>query len=137
MVDEITLSIDGQEVKTQPGKMIIEAAMDAGKYIPYLCYYPGMKPYGACRMCVVEVEGERSPPGKPASCTTPVGEGWKVTTDSSELKDLRRGIMELLISEHPHGCLTCHRVELCGPTDLCLRHVSVNDRCLTCPKNER
>ena len=137
MADEITLSIDGQEVKTQPGKMIIEAAMDAGKYIPYLCYYPGMKPYGACRMCVVEVEGERSPPGKPASCTTPVGDGWKVTTDSSELKDLRRGIMELLISEHPHGCLTCHRVELCGPTDLCLRHVSVNDRCLTCPKNER
>ena len=61
MVDEITLSIDGQEVKTQPGKMIIEAAMDAGKYIPYLCYYPGMKPYGACRMCVVEVEGAQPP----------------------------------------------------------------------------
>ena len=56
MVDEITLSIDGQEVKTQPGKMIIEAAMDAGKYIPYLCYYPGMKAFGACRMCVVKFE---------------------------------------------------------------------------------
>ena len=135
MADEITLKIDGQEVKTEPGKMIIEAAMDAGMYIPYLCYYPGMKPYGACRMCVVEVEG--GPPVTPASCTTPVAEGMEVTTNSSELQDVRRGIMELLISEHPHGCLTCHRVELCGPTDICLRHVSVNDRCLTCPKNER
>ncbi|MCH8309789.1 MAG: molybdopterin-dependent oxidoreductase [Chloroflexi bacterium] len=135
MADEITLNIDGQEVKTEPGKMIIEAAMDAGMYIPYLCYYPGMKPYGACRMCVVEVEG--GPPVTPASCTTPVAEGMEVTTNSSELQDVRRGIMELLISEHPHGCLTCHRVELCGPTDICLRHVSVNDRCLTCPKNER
>lgn len=135
MADEITLKIDGQEVKTQPGKMIIEAAMDAGMYIPYLCYYPGMKPFGACRMCVVEVEG--GPPGTPASCTTPVGDGMEVTTNSSELQGLRRGIMELLISEHPHGCLTCHRIELCGPTDICLRHVSVNDRCLTCPKNER
>lgn len=135
MADEITLKIDGLEVKTEPGKMIIEAAMDAGMYIPYLCYYPGMKPYGACRMCVVEVAS--GPPGTPASCTTPVAEGMEVTTNSSELQDLRRGIMELLISEHPHGCLTCHRVELCGPTDICLRHVSVNDRCLTCPKNER
>ena len=45
--------------------------------------------------------------------------------------------MDLLLAEHPHGCLTCHRVDLCGPSDICLRHVSVNDRCITCPKNER
>ena len=135
MPDEITLKIDGTEVKTEPGKMIIQAAMDAGMYIPYLCYYPGMKSFGACRMCVVEVEG--GPPGTPASCTTPVADGMEVLTRSDKLQGLRRGIMELLLSEHPHGCLTCHRVELCGPADICLRHVAVNDRCVTCPKNER
>ena len=134
MPDQITLTIDGVEVKTNPGTMVIQAAMDVGMYIPYLCYYPGMKPFGACRMCVVEVEGG---PGTPASCTTPVADGMVVKTNSPDLKELRRGIMEMLLSEHPHGCLTCHRIELCGPSDLCLRHVSVNDRCVTCPKNER
>ena len=134
MADDLTLTIDGVEVKANPGAMIIQAAMDAGLYIPYLCYYPGMKPFGACRMCVVEIEGTR---GSPASCTTPVADGMEVRTGTAELGSLRRGIMDLLISEHPHGCLTCHRVELCGPSDVCLRHVSVNDRCVTCPKNER
>ena len=143
MPEDITVTIDGVEVKTQPGTMIIKAAMDAGMYIPYLCYHPDLKPFGACRMCVVKAEaptpdGEyRALPGSPASCTTPVSPGMRVETNGSDTVELRRGIMELLISEHPHGCLTCHRIELCGPSDLCLRHVSVNDRCVTCPKNER
>ena len=143
MADNITITIDGQEIPAKPGQMIIQAAMDAGMYIPYLCYYPGMKPFGACRMCVVTAEAPgpdgsyRALPGSPASCTTPVSPGMRVTSTSSELQGLRRGIMELLLSEHPHGCLTCHRVELCGPADICLRHVTVNDRCVTCPKNER
>ena len=134
MVSAITLSIDGKEVVTQPGKTIIQAAMESGLYIPYLCYYPGMKPFGACRMCVVEVENAR---GTPASCTTPVADGMVVHTNTAQVQDLRKGIMELVISEHPHGCLTCHRIELCGPEDICLRHVSVTDRCVACPKNER
>ena len=143
MADDITISIDGQEIPAKPGQMIIQAAMDAGMYIPYLCYYPGMKPFGACRMCVVTAEAPgpdgsyRALPGSPASCTTPISPGMRVTTNSGELQGLRRGIMEMLLSEHPHGCLTCHRIELCGPADICLRHVSVNDRCVTCPKNER
>ena len=60
MVSAITLIIDGKEVQSQPGKTIIQAAMESGLYIPYLCYYPGMKPFGACRMCVVEVENARA-----------------------------------------------------------------------------
>ena len=97
----------------------------------------------ACRMCVVKAESPtpdgtyRALPGSPASCTTPVSEGMRVETNSEDTVGLRKGIMELLISEHPHGCLNCHRIDLCGPTDVCLRHVSVNDRCVTCPKNER
>ena len=134
MVDQIKLTVDDAEITAEPGAMVIQAAIDAGLYIPYLCYYPGMKPFGACRMCVVEVDGI---PGNPASCTTPVADGMKVRTNTAALAQVRKGIMDLLLSEHPHGCLTCHRVDLCGPADLCLRHVSVNDRCVTCPKNER
>ena len=134
MADEITITFDGKEVKTQPGKMVLEAAIDAGVYVPYLCYHPGMKSYGACRMCVVSVEGQR---GFPAACTLPVADGMKVQTESAEVNDLRKSVMEMLIAEHPSGCLTCHRIDICGPTDVCLRHVSVNDRCVTCPKNER
>ena len=134
MPDDITISIDGVEVTTQPGKMVLEAAIDAGIYVPYLCYHPGMKPYAACRMCVVEVEGQR---GYPAACTLPVADGMIVHNQNAAVDQLRRSVMEMLIAEHPNGCLTCHRIDICGPNDVCLRHVSVNDRCVTCPKNER
>ncbi|MCY4582468.1 MAG: molybdopterin-dependent oxidoreductase [Chloroflexi bacterium] len=134
MADEITITIDGREVTTTPGKMVVQAANDAGIYIPYLCYHPGMKPYGACRMCVVEIEGQR---GTPASCTLPVRDGMVVNTKADEAVKVRNTTLDLLLSEHPHGCLTCHRIDLCGPQDICLRHVDVVDRCVTCPKNER
>ncbi len=134
MSEDLKITIDGQAVPARPGQMVLEAAMEAEIYIPYLCYYPGTKPFGACRMCVVTVDGR---PGAPASCTTPVAPDMVVSTKTPEVVELRRGIMDLLLSEHPHGCLTCHRIELCGPADVCLRHVSVNDRCVTCPKNER
>lgn len=134
MPDDIAINIDGVEVTTQPGKMVIEAAIEAGIYVPYLCYHPGMKPYAACRMCVVEVEGQR---GYPAACTLPVADGMVVRNQVPAVDQLRRSVMEMLIAEHPNGCLTCHRIDICGPSDVCLRHVSVNDRCVTCPKNER
>ena len=135
MSNGVTLTIDGVRITAEPGTNVLQAALDTDNYFPYLCYYPGMKAFGACRMCIVEIEG--GPPGTPASCTIPVAEGMVVTTNSSKLSAARRGIMELLLAEHPHGCLTCHRIDLCGPADICLRHVSVNDRCVTCPKNER
>ena len=134
MADDITITIDGIEVQTQPGKMVLEAAIDAGVYIPYLCYHSGMKPFAACRMCVVSVEGGR---GFPAACTLPVQEGMNIRSEAPDVNELRRQVMQMLIAEHPNGCLTCHRVDICGPSDICLRHVSVNDRCVTCPKNER
>ena len=112
--DTMKLTVDGQEIEAKPGQTIIQAAQDADIYIPYLCYFPGMKPYGACRMCVVSTEaGGRK--GVQASCTTPVMADMIVETNSEEVVDLRRGITDLLMSEHPHGCLTCHRVDLCGP----------------------
>ncbi len=134
MADEIIVSFDGVEVATTPGKMVLEAAIDAGVYIPYLCYHPGMKPFAACRMCVVGVEGGR---GYPAACALPVQDGMKIRNEVDDVQQLRRSVMDMLIAEHPNGCLTCHRIDICGPSDICLRHVSVNDRCVTCPKNER
>jgi formate dehydrogenase alpha subunit len=147
--NKVTITIDGRQVEATPGAKVLESAIEAGIYVPYLCYHPGMTPYAACRMCViqeeVEVEVERDgqmvkekqlrPPA--ASCTMPVRDGMAITTVNDTLRQLQRGVMEMLISEHPHGCLTCHRVDLCGPEDICQRHVSVNDRCVTCPKNDR
>ena len=130
----VTITIDGHEIESEPGKMLVQAANDAGVYIPYLCYHPGMASYGACRMCVVEVEGA---PGTPAACTLPVRDGMVVNTIGDNAVGVRNTTLDLLLSEHPHGCLTCHRVDLCGPQDICLRHVDVLDRCVTCPKNER
>ncbi len=147
--DTFTITIDGQEVRARRSAMVLEAAMEAGIYIPYLCFHPGMKPFAACRLCMVqeEVEVEVEQTGElvrqrqlrpaVASCTVPVREGMVVRTATSAVREMQRGVMDMLISEHPHGCLTCHRIDLCGPEDICLRHVSVNDRCVICPKNER
>ena len=136
MPDPNGFTIDGIEVNAQKGQTILEVALDRGIYIPYLCYFPKMKPYGACRTCLVEVEAN----GRKmlvASCTTPPTPDSNVSTNNEEVMDLRRNVIELLMTEHPHGCLTCHRIKLCGPQDICQRHVSVTDRCTICPKNER
>jgi formate dehydrogenase (NADP+) alpha subunit len=136
MADGTTFKIDGRDVVAKPGQTILQAAMDQDIYIPYLCYYPKMKPQGSCRACMVEVEAN----GRTmtvASCTTPPMPDAVVSTNTDDVKDLRRNVVELLMTEHPHGCLTCHRIELCGPQDICQRHVTVTDRCTICPKNER
>lgn len=132
MADKIKLSIDGKEVEVEKGATVLHAAQKAGVYIPTLCYHPDLQPYGGCRLCIVEIEGMR---GLPTSCTTPATDGMKVTTNTQQLQDLRRSFLELILTEHPHACLTCERRERCGPNDICLRNVAVNERCVTCPKN--
>ncbi len=133
-MDEIKLTVDGQEITARKGQTIIEAAREAGIYIPYLCWHPTLKAFGACRMCVVQVERMR---GTPASCTTTVMDGMVVTTKGRAINDIRHNIMDMVLSEHPHGCLTCPRIDHCGPQDTCLRHANVVDRCVLCPQNER
>ncbi len=100
----ITLNIDGVDVSVPDGSSIIHAAALAGISIPKLCATDSLEPFGSCRLCLVEIEGRR---GYPASCTTPVAEGLKVHTQTSKLADIRRGTMELYISNHPLDCLTC------------------------------
>lgn len=101
---QVTLNIDGAEVTVPAGTSIMHAAQLAGVTVPKLCATDSLEPFGSCRLCLVEIEGRR---GMPASCTTPVAEGIKVKTQTSKLADVRRGVMELYISDHPLDCLTC------------------------------
>jgi len=101
---EVSLEIDGKRVHVPAGTSIMRAAAQTEARIPKLCATDSLQPFGSCRMCLVEIEGRK---GTPASCTTPVAEGLKVTTQSPRLEALRRGIMELYISDHPLDCLTC------------------------------
>ena len=102
--DEVTLTIDGQEVRAPKGTSIMRAAQMVGTTIPKLCATDSLEPFGSCRVCLVEIEGRR---GTPASCTTPVEEGMVVHTENAKLNKLRKGVMELYISDHPLDCLTC------------------------------
>ncbi len=133
MADKIKLTIDGKEVEVESGATVLEAAQKAGVYIPTLCYHPDLQPFGGCRLCIVEIENMR---GLPTACTTPAAEGMKVTTGTAQLNELRRSFLQLILTEHPHACLTCERRERCGPNDICLRNVAVDERCVTCPKNQ-
>lgn len=132
-MDDITLTINGREVPASRGMTVLEAARAADIYIPTLCYYPDLIPYGGCRLCIVQIENMR---GLPTACTTPVTQGMKVTTESEAVNEVRRASLELILSSHPCDCLECHRRARCGPYDICLRHVAVTDRCVTCPANE-
>jgi len=100
----VTLTIDGFDVTVPEGTSILRAAAEAGIPVPKLCATDSVDAFGSCRLCLVEIEGRN---GTPASCTTPVAPGLKVHTQTQRLKDLRRGVMELYISDHPLDCLTC------------------------------
>ncbi len=125
--DNVTLEIDGFSVTVPTGTSIMRAASSIGIEIPKLCATDSIEPFGSCRLCVVQIEGGR---GMPASCTTPVAEGLKVVTQNQKLADVRRGVMELYISDHPLDCLTCSANGDCELQDMAgavgLREVRYN-----------
>ncbi len=100
----VTVEIDGFKVTVPEGTSVMRAASSIGIEIPKLCATDSIDPFGSCRLCVCQVEGGK---GYPASCTTPVYEGMKVQTENAKLNQIRKGIMELYISDHPLDCLTC------------------------------
>ncbi len=102
--EQVTLTIDGTEVTVPIGTSLMRAAMLAGTKIPKLCATDNLEPFGSCRLCLVEIEGRK---GYPASCTTPAQAGMRVLTQTPRLQALRKGVMELYISDHPLDCLTC------------------------------
>lgn len=130
---KVTLTIDQKTVEAEPGDPLLEVAKKAGVYIPHLCYMDDLPSYGGCRLCAVEIEGVR---GLPLACTTQVTDGMVVRTDTAPVRELQRGVMETILSEHPDRCLTCHRKIHCLPNWICLRDDVVTDRCVTCAKNQ-
>jgi formate dehydrogenase alpha subunit len=109
--ESITLTIDDNVVQARQGDTVLEAAQEAGIYIPTLCYDPEMKPYGACRLCLVGIEGMR---GLTTACTTPATEGMVVHTDTPKVKKTRQTTMELIIINHHGNCLSCLKNQDCA-----------------------
>jgi len=110
MAEMVKLFIDGKEVEVEKNATILDAAKKAGVHIPTLCYHPDLPPTGACGVCVVEVEGSPTPK---RACCTPVANGMKVTTNSKALRDVRKTIVQLLLSNHDVTCPTCSANEHC------------------------
>ncbi len=100
----VTVNIDGNPIDVPAGTSVMRAAALAGQVVPKLCATDSLDPFGSCRLCLVEIDGRK---GTPASCTTPCEPGMSVTTQSPKLDKLRKGVMELYISDHPLDCLTC------------------------------
>ncbi len=129
------LTIDGKNVQVNEGKRILEAALENGIYIPNLCAIADIElPFGACRLCFVEIEGKN---GMVTACTEPVREGMVVHTNTPEIQRMRRNVLAFILARHPHECLICYKRDICDPLQPCLRNVSVEQRCVTCPKNGR
>lgn len=112
---EVTLTIDGKEIPAKKDMTVLEAALENGIYIPHLCHHPDLEPIGACRLCMVDIEGK----GMVISCKTSVKNGMVVRTESEEIDKIRRVAVELLIANHKVECLTCAK-----NTDCQLQHLA-------------
>ena len=113
--DTVTLTVDGVEVQVPRGATVLQACESIGVEIPTLCTDPRLKPYGACRMCVVEVQP--GPPRPIASCTTPAGDGMTVVTNSQSIRDVRKHVIELQLQHHPLDCPYCDQAGSCELQD--------------------
>ncbi len=109
------LTVNGERIEAAAGCTVLEACRAAGVHVPTLCHDPRLEPYGACRLCVVEIEGVR---GYPAACTARAAEGMVVTTENETLRGLRRTVVELLLSDHKLECLTCDSAGACALQDI-------------------
>lgn len=126
------LVIDNREIEAKEGITVLEAAEKNNIYIPHLCSHPELTSYGGCRLCIVEIDGIR---GYPTSCTAKVKDGMVIRTHSDILRDMRREILQLILSEHPAGCLLCGEQEECAGTMETIRKVGVTTGCRWCPKD--
>ncbi len=123
------LTIDGIVVEAKEGMTVLQAARASGIFIPSLCAHKDLSPYGACRLCIVEIDGLR---GTPTSCTTPAAAGMVVRTNSASLSEQRQRTLELMLSGHPAPCLTCDSREDCENTKKTPAKSGTTTRCGTC-----
>ena len=116
---DVTLTVDGKKVTAPVGTPLIEACRAAGIAVPAFCYYPGLSPVGACRMCLVRLE---KVPKLQTACTTPVAEGMVVTTESDEIAQARKATVELLLGNHPLDCPVCDAGGECELQDMTFKY---------------
>ncbi|MCP4150841.1 MAG: molybdopterin-dependent oxidoreductase [bacterium] len=126
------LKIDNLEFEVSEEMTLLDAAEQHGVYIPHLCSHPELTSYGGCRLCIVEVDGMR---GYPTACTTKIKEGMTVRTESERVQEMRREILQLILSEHPSGCLICEESDECSDTMSSIRKVGVTTGCRWCSKD--
>ena len=112
---KVTIKINGKTIRAEKGMTVLEVAQQENIHIPTLCYHPSLPPDGACRVCLVEVKGS---PTLQTACTFPVTDGLEVVTDSPEVINARRTVVELLLADHPLDCMTCESAGACELQDL-------------------
>jgi len=130
----MTLTIDGRTLAFAGRRTLLEVATANGIYVPSLCDHPGLEPYAACRLCLVEVKGRR---GYVPACSTIAEDGLEVVTATPELMALRRGVLELILAEHPHACLICAEKTSCDDLKSTIRKTGEVTGCVLCPVNGR
>ena len=116
---DVTLTVDGKKLTVPAGTLLIEACKSTGIEVPSFCYYPGLSLQGACRMCLVEIE---KMPKLQTACTTPVGEGMVVVTESDKIKQARKSMLELLLANHPLDCPVCDAGGECELQDMTFKY---------------
>lgn len=119
----VNISIDGVSMAVPENKNVLDCALEAGIYIPHLCHHPDLKDIGACRLCIVDVEGEQE---ALTSCTMKAREGLKITTDSDRLRKLRNLALELILAGHPEECTTCPKYGMCELQSL-IQYIGANN----------
>ncbi len=130
----LTMEIDGRSVSFAEGVTVHRAAEINGVYIPSLCSHKDLSPFGGCRLCMVEIEGMR---GYPLSCSTPAEEGMKVLTDTEALREFRREMLKLILSEHPSSCIICEESAECRGYQGTIRKTGVATGCRFCPNDDQ
>lgn len=133
-VRTLKMEIDHRAVVVPEGVSVLRAAELNNIYIPSLCSHKDLSPFGGCRMCVVEIEGMR---GYPLSCSTQAQEGLKVLTDTATLRDMRKEILQLILSEHPSSCLVCEESKECKEYQFTIRKTGVSTGCRYCPNDNQ
>jgi predicted molibdopterin-dependent oxidoreductase YjgC len=129
----MNLTIDNRTIHIDKPVTVLDAALHHGINIPSLCAHPDLTPYGGCRLCIVEIEGKA---GYPTSCTTMAEDGMIIRTDTHILKEMRREMIQLILSEHPAACLMCDDIDGCSVFQETIRKVGVTTGCRWCPKDK-
>ncbi|MDZ7816392.1 MAG: 2Fe-2S iron-sulfur cluster-binding protein [Planctomycetota bacterium] len=130
----LKMHFNGKEVSFPEGVSVLRAAELNGIHIPSLCSHKDLSPFGSCRLCMVEIEGMR---GYPLSCDTLARENMKVLTDTVKLGELRKDILQLILSEHPFSCLVCGEKEECVEFQSTIRKTGVTTGCRYCPNDDQ